>query len=62
MMKEITPVEKALFMLDEFQKKIELMKAELAAFLPSDDHPVRDWITDPLTGQRRYIKKRGGRR
>ncbi|BBO76921.1 hypothetical protein DSCW_43380 [Desulfosarcina widdelii] len=58
-MREASPIERAMFMLEQFEKEIRLMKAELAAYLPDDDRPVQNWITDPLTGKRRYIKRKG---
>ena len=56
-MKETTPLERALFLLERFQREVSLMQAELSAHLPADDSPARDWIADPLTGKKRYIKK-----
>ncbi|WP_419659686.1 hypothetical protein [Desulfosarcina variabilis] len=57
-MREITPIERMLALIEKFEHELELMKAEVAAYLPEDGHPVQDWITDPLTGERRYIKRK----
>ena len=56
-MREITPTERLMALLDRHQRQIELMKLELAAYLPDDDHKPQNWITDPLTGKRRQIKR-----
>lgn len=57
-MREITPIERMMAMLEQQQRQIELMATELSAYLPDDGHPTQNWITDPLTGERRYIKGR----
>jgi hypothetical protein len=59
-MREVTPVEKALYLLEKFEREIQLMRAELSAYLPDDDRPAQNWITNPLTGKRRYIKRKTG--
>ena len=56
-MREISPIERALAMLERHQREIALMQDELAAYLPADDSPVQNWIVNPLTGEKRYIKK-----
>ncbi len=61
-MREVTPVERALFMLEKFEQQIAMMKAELSAFLPDDDRTERCYILDPLTGRRRPIKRGGIKR
>ena len=57
MMREVTPIDRALLILDEFEKQILHLKAELSAYLPNDEHPVQDWITDPLTKKRLYFTR-----
>ena len=57
-MREVTPFERALSMLEKFEREIALMKAEIAAHLPDDGHKPQDWLTDPLTGERRQIKRK----
>jgi len=56
-MRKIGPIDRALLMLDEFEKQILHLKAELSAYLPNDEHPVQDWITDPLTKEKLIITR-----
>jgi len=58
-MREVSPLERALLMLEKHEKELALLKAELSALLPDEQRPVRDWIQDPLTGARRYLKRSG---
>jgi hypothetical protein len=58
-MREVTPIERAICTIERFQRELDLIKAELCAYLPDDDKPVKNWITDPFTGERLYFKRNG---
>lgn len=57
-MREIGPIERAIAVVEKFERDLRLLKQELAAQLPDRPDVQRDWITNPITGKRVKIKKK----
>jgi hypothetical protein len=58
-LKTIGPIERALALVERQQREMDLLKAELLALVAEEDRPRRSYFLDPLTGEKRYIRRRG---
>ena len=62
-MKELTPIEEALYQLDETIKQLQLQRDALAAHIPIQDKDRKKGPVEfihPVTGEKRIIKPSKG--
>jgi hypothetical protein len=58
-LKKLTPIEKAIYTIDDAIKDLELQRQELMALLPNrSPSPIRGYIIDHRTGKKRWWNKR----
>jgi len=58
-LKEITPIEKTIHVIDEMIKELKLQRQELVALLPRrSPKPDTGYITDPRNGKKLWYNKR----
>jgi len=58
-LKKLTPIEKAIYTIDDAIKDLELQRQELTALLPKRaPSRIKGYITDHRTGKRRWWNKK----